>query len=1567
MNKNKLALSTKFLVFALSAVILLMAVIGVSNIFADPTIFDLVEEQDIGTFKPSRLYDAETDTAKFYAWLSVNKITVEYDMWKDTNENGEVEVEDVYSVEGFEHHMLMDSQQYSMLLLDEKDNFVVVPLYDYKGYNSVLVELFIGPNAEIGETYKNDCFYYDSETKILYIDRELIRESVEEQNMFTTIRAEAISLVESIDDYTREITIATIFNSDIENTHGLLKNTPNGKYAFNVKEWNTSGLIFQLVDQDRLAYVSKDDLSVYVNHIEFDAWSYDETSGQMLVNCLPGATDIVIVKFNDVIDADALSQTLQASAAPGQIAQAASFKDSKVISGDNPFLKKLYFEQEKPQPGATTAMEFLYFTWNENGTIKSMQQSGACNVPLVDTVTREFMQKATKVDGYYQTATISAFQTDPNYDFFTDNYGMVVYNVWLYSDSGDTDALSKALHWSIKKMGGIPEEDNETHIVHSGYQYPFTDTWRVNYWSDGKMTDFVGRYVAGMNIADANNPFLGGILKDDSGYAFFDVSCAKITAPESMSTTAWNNFHNANYTSGVNHWDSKATIVEIDEENGYLYICLWARALDANGDPYHTQRVLAFSRVPYEFNGKGTFTIVKKDADTQVNVAGAKFEIYDNPNCNGTPVLELTSELDPIQSPEINSGTYYIKEVEAPAGYVPSSTIQEVTITGGQNVAVIIENRRQQVTVNMHVLDRTTEGSGHEVGVAGVKFVLKSPNTAIYPDKNCISDSNGRLTFEDGSDIVIPAIGNYILNQVDTVKYYAYDDVNSGIPHYYCKEILVAAEAKTKDQTDFGKDYTITLKHYEQRQTVKILSHVQDINIGAESGTQLGGVGFDDYVNGEIKQTAGSTVSLIGAKYQLFAPRAAEEPLFLGYKNGQKVTISNPNEPLQFVARAANGSKQSDKITYSNAIITGVDKAFIEVTHIVVGGVEYPAPNGVYEWRLYEPSAGYYLDDDSESEANQNANATIAAEWKMKDDSGGYLVVYERNDVPVKMVRQTIDMKVWSKTFSESNALSYVRVTNQAYAARNNAIHQGHGPKWTSDELSIPMLDWNAPKIDVDIGHGVIRPVKKPTVVDPEVDVEGIVDDIVAAVAQATVERDVYSNSTTLTATSLDSIVITTTQKLDGKNSAQGNEYEVESDGLAVKTVYAIKNTVDVVDIQTGQVIPRNSVVGYYLARYNDNGQLVEGYFVADDWGSARFDNPNENGSPAVFPNYTALTGSNSIAGGGLPNGKYEIVPVYVENDCVEVPYISQDVTFGLGWDESTSDVAKKHYETVVMVYRDDIEPFDPSLPIAPDPDPEDIDPDSPDLPEDYPDYPYSPDRPYDPTDPYDPEFPDDPTDPDDSKDIPLVPYNWVLDNKERLTYRIIDSDNVTTADGVSTNDVVDRTTTTFSFFVNPKEVPVNKDKYTYTYTTWFYYEIPKTEYDAHDAVCTRCTYGDPNNDCERYAFRGGLCYRRFNVVGEYQGGDELSEVIVLNENSFGYQNLTSVMTEYATVSGAIYNYNWLNEKLAKEADGTYTIMIRLKTTESWVGVGNMICSRERADNVWGRLIIKNRQLFPLD
>lgn len=1545
MKIKKMSMSTKFLILSLAAIVLTMTLIGVSNIFADPTIFDLVEAKDIGTYKPADLYDPNKDEPKLYAWLNMNQITVEHDMWYDYDEDGDLDVEDVYSVEGFEHHMYMDAQLYPIFQLDENDDYLVVAMYDYNRYNGVPVDLMIGENNELGITYGDENFLFDADTKILYLKKSLIEKAVEEDQNFTSIRAETVQVVKSIEEFTKKVDIITLFNEDIENTHGLLKNTPNGEYEFNVREWGNSGLRYQLVKEEHLAYVDKTALQVWVNDTEITEFEYNEITGEIVINANVGATDSIIVKFNKVLDADAMQQSLQAIQTKGSdTAQAASFSEISIL-GNNPFLTKLSFEHDGPAVGNTTPLRFTYFVYTTSlASTKPLTSNtwGECDVNALKQVVNKYMEEWSqyKQSGqYYKTTTLSAFQTSTNSR--SRACGECVYNMYLFVMEGNQDALTKATNWAIdtmKKPGEINDGD--------GWGGTFVKCWRMYldsaYAKEGRL--YFGRYITGVNIADENEPFLGGIVKEGDGKAFFDVSCAMLNAPESVQASVYNQA-NGNPSS----WASNATIVEIDEANQYLYVCLWSRTLSKYNSGGHTQRVLAFSRIPYEFNGKGTFTLSKVDKDTQQSLAGAVFELYDNRECTGESLMTIESISQPVQSTEVQSGTYWLKEVKCPTGYKMLKDPVEVVITGGKDVAVVIENEKQQVEVDFTVYDRTTE-QYTKVGVGGITFTLYSPNGEPYGDY--ITNKNGKLVQMSDKDsaspakIIVPAVGEYWLEQTNTVKYYAYDEVNSSIPRYYCSKIIVGATPRGYGEEYYGVDYKVELSHYEQRQTVEIESQVCDEHVGLNSkATFYDAPETYDIINGQVVKTDGATTSLVGSKYELYAPEISpDNPLFLGYdNNGNKVVITDPNSPLMFEARVYdNGQlvKENARYTISSQIYD-VDKAFIHVTKIVHNGKSYDVPNATYQWKMVAPSPGYCLDENNtDSDSYKLSITTVEAEWSARDSQGKWLAHQKKID-PVFQKRQMIEIRVWSKYFEDKIQGSF----GTAYKKAPTLNDRGHQiledqTLWESQEI-IPGDSYS--------GH-----FNKTVTVS--------------------VMKGLYSDNSKLNANTTDIVVVNKQTKVetDLSGSTMTDTTEVESKGIAENAIYAIVSDCPTVDIATGQVIPKGMVVGVYLPRANIDGEVVEGLIVSNKWGSTSFENPNLETDIKIIPNFVALTENNQVTTAALPNGSYHI-EIYIPQDGMhDETYISEDLTRGLTWSDDTWGQETKVFETTTMLYKEENPQNTPTIPVGPDPEP--------DFPEE-PDYPYDPDpntpndpddprEPYDPEDPYDPDYPDDPEDPNDSEDIPLVPRKWVDENGTRVAYRIVDSDNITTTDGQTSHDVSDKLPTTFAFYLKGLGV-LNREKYTYSFNTWFYYEIDKATYDTHASACSKCGNYDADGnpmECDQYLMKQGICYRRFNAVGEYAGGDyELGDVIALNEKSAGYLNLTSLVAENATISGSIYNYSWLNEQLAKQADGTYHILIRVNEHQSWVGVGGQIMERDLEEYGWGVLTIKNRQLFPLD
>lgn len=155
---------------------------------------------------------------------------------------------------------------------------------------------------------------------------------------------------------------------------------------------------------------------------------------------------------------------------------------------------------------------------------------------------------------------------------------------------------------------------------------------------------------------------------------------------------------------------------------------------------------------------KGSITITKTDGNQPLS--GALFGLYDNAGTTGDPVkTAYTDQKGKGQFTDLAAGTYYLKEITAPNGYVLDTTVRELMI-GGNNawdVETNIENRLKQYTLKL-----TKKGDDGKL-LAGVEFTISG--TGMDP-----------MTAESGQYGVVTftglAFGEYTITEVEAPQGY---------------------------------------------------------------------------------------------------------------------------------------------------------------------------------------------------------------------------------------------------------------------------------------------------------------------------------------------------------------------------------------------------------------------------------------------------------------------------------------------------------------------------------------------------------------------------------------------------------------------------------------------------------------------------------------------------------------------------------------------------------------------------------------------------------------------------
>ena len=165
----------------------------------------------------------------------------------------------------------------------------------------------------------------------------------------------------------------------------------------------------------------------------------------------------------------------------------------------------------------------------------------------------------------------------------------------------------------------------------------------------------------------------------------------------------------------------------------------------------------------------GTLRILKIDAETKKPLYGASFLLYDFKN---NLLGEYTTDQNGliVFGSSLQTGTYRIKEIKAPDGYVLDEKIHTIKVKSGETTEIVIENKLQ--TGNIQIL-KVSSGYNKETGekagapLSGAVFEIYDENLKLV-DK-IRTDSRGIATSDD-----LP-LGRYVLKEVQAPRYYYTD------------------------------------------------------------------------------------------------------------------------------------------------------------------------------------------------------------------------------------------------------------------------------------------------------------------------------------------------------------------------------------------------------------------------------------------------------------------------------------------------------------------------------------------------------------------------------------------------------------------------------------------------------------------------------------------------------------------------------------------------------------------------------------------------------------------------
>lgn len=283
---------------------------------------------------------------------------------------------------------------------------------------------------------------------------------------------------------------------------------------------------------------------------------------------------------------------------------------------------------------------------------------------------------------------------------------------------------------------------------------------------------------------------------------------------------------------------------------------------------------------------KGWLEVDKKDDETGTLLSNAKYGVYSDSACTKKVDTLTTDSNGYAKSKKLPIGTYYVKEITAPSGYVLDVNSYEGVVAYNKTTslhrtdkeqygALTIDKEGEVLTAwnGSNFVYETKKLAGAAFKVTAGADIYRADGTKVYSKGDLIKDN--LVTGKDGSVTLKNLhLGTYVVTETGTINGFTLNKSSKTVKIEY------------KDQTVDVQYEAATITNTRQKAEVSVIKKDADTKNG------LSGAEFTIYVTNDIVNYAGEVIVSKGAALQTIATEKGGTGAFtldLPINNGYKI------------------------------------------------------------------------------------------------------------------------------------------------------------------------------------------------------------------------------------------------------------------------------------------------------------------------------------------------------------------------------------------------------------------------------------------------------------------------------------------------------------------------------------------------------------------------------------------------------------------------------------------------------------------------------------------------------